>query len=105
GLSCSTTLKLTDAEKARLDPALQGLFEAGDTDSSRFDVSNRSDGSKEYGVIIRTANADEIRIAGVVVESVMGDVVTARVTLIELKKILALPSVRSIQNSAKNYPH
>jgi len=53
---------------------LQGLFEAGDTDSSRFDVSNRSDGSKEYGVIIRTANADEIRIAGVVVESVMGDI-------------------------------
>ena len=95
---------LTDREMAKLDPPLQRLVAEGSAAESDYDVSIRSGGEKEYGVIIRSANAEELRSAGIPINTVMGDVITARLTISELKKVLTIPSVRALQNSSKNYP-
>jgi len=103
-VSCSATSRLSDVERAKLDPALQRLLAQDRIDEKEYDTSVRADGSKEYGLSVRSNNADEMRKAGIRVSSVFGDVVTVRVTLDELRKLVRLGSVRSIQNSSSNYP-
>jgi len=100
---CTPALQLTDQERLKLDQQLQSLFEKNPQETF-LDVSRRSNGEKEYGVIIRASNAEEIRAQGVQVGSVYGDVITARITVGELRKILSLQSVRAVQNGSKNYP-
>jgi len=101
---CSAEGTLTSEERAKLDPPLQRLFSGGNPDESQFDVSTLSNGQKAYSVIIRSSNADELRSLGVQVGSVFQDVITARVTLKELRKILSLPAVRAVQTGSRNYP-
>jgi len=102
-LGCARPL-LTDREMAKLDPPLQKLVAGEFAAESDYDVSNRSGGEKEYGVIIRSSNAGELRSAGIPINSVMGDVITARLTVDEMRKVLTIPSVHALQNSSKNYP-
>ena len=94
----------TDREMAKLDPPLQRLVTGENVAESEYDVSDRSSGEKEYGVIIRSSNPEELKTAGIPINAVMGDVITARLTISELKKALTIPSVRALQNSSKNYP-
>ncbi len=101
--SCARPL-LTDREMAKLDPQLQRLVAGETVAESDYEVSNRLSGEKEYGVIIRSSNAEDLRSAGIPINSVIGDVITARLTISELKKVLTIPSVRALQNSSKNYP-
>ncbi len=95
---------LTDREMAKLDPPLQRLIVGEAVVEGDFDVSNRPGGEKEYGVIIRSSNPEELKSAGIPINTVMGDVITARLTISELKKVLTIPSVRALQNRSKNYP-
>jgi hypothetical protein len=101
---CSSTTRLTSAEKSKLDPSLQKLLETGEGDPDHYDVHTRSDGTRVYGVIIRSQNVDALRKAGIKIGSIFGDVVTAQITVKEIRKIADIPSVRSISNSSKNYP-
>lgn len=103
-VSCAVTNRLSDAERAKLDPPLQRLLTQERVVESDYDTTVRADGSREYGLSVRTSNADEIRKAGIRVSSVFGDVVTVRVTLEELRKLVGLSSVRSVQSGSKNYP-
>lgn len=103
-LSCSGP-GLSVEERAKLDPVLQELVSGQTVSEQRYDVTVRPDGTKEYGVIVRTDAPDEVRALGVAVGSVFGDVVTVRVTPDELKRIAALKTVKSVQNSGKNVPH
>lgn len=48
---------------------------------------------------------EELQSTGIKIQSVFGNVLTARLTLPELRKILSLPSVRSVENGSKNYLH
>ena len=102
--TCSGVNQLSDVERSKLDPAVQRLFTMDRMVESDYDTTIRPDGSKEYGLVVRSANAGELKQAGIRVSSVFGDVVTVRVTLEELKKLVGLPSVRSVQNGSKNYP-
>ena len=104
-LSCGDIYRLSESERAKLDPDLQALFETDDPPANRYDVTVRPDGSKEYAIIVRTSEADELRKEGITVGSVFGDVVTVRVTREELRRILSLPTVRAVENSVKSYPH
>lgn len=104
-LSCGGPMALTDAERAKLDPGLQALLVEGTGSESRYDVTIRPDGTREYGVIVRTTDAEKLRAAGIHVQSVLGDVVTVRVTVDELCNVARLPSVRAVQNSGKNTLH
>jgi hypothetical protein len=101
--SCASTTGLTEAERQKLDPPLQRLLTGERVSESEYDIAMRLDGSKEYAVVVRSNNADELKKAGIRVSSVFGDVVTVRVTLEELRKIVGLSTVRSMQNGSKNF--
>ncbi|HXG37426.1 MAG TPA: hypothetical protein VNL36_01505 [Bacteroidota bacterium] len=103
--ACRTTAPLTDAEKAKLDPALIALLEREDTVEGDYVVSARANGEKQYAVIIRSTRPEELRAAGIPIEAVVGDVITARVTKEELRKLVSLPSVRAVTNSGRDYTH
>ena len=103
-LSCSSSSNLSDLERSKLDPPLLILVESGTALESSFDSGVRSDGEKEYGVIIRSSNVEELKSAGIRIGSVFGDVITARVTVNELRKIVSLSSVRAVTAGSKNYP-
>jgi len=68
------------------------------------DMSVRSDGTRVYGVIIRASNPDELRNAAIPLTSVTGDVITARLSLEELRKLIRLPSVRWVETGSTNFP-
>lgn len=104
-LSCGGPMALTEAERAKLDPGLQSLLTEGTGTEAGYDVTVRPDGTREYGVIVRTTDAEQLRAAGVRVQSVSGDVVTVRVSVDELRTVARLPSVRAVQNSGKNTLH
>jgi hypothetical protein len=104
-VSCGGPQALTEAERAKLDPGLQTLLAEGTGPESRYDVTTRPDGKVEYGVIVRTADAEQLRAAGIRVQSVLGDVVTVRVTVDELRTVARLPAVRAVQDSGKNTLH
>jgi hypothetical protein len=103
-LNCSSIVTLTEAEKAKLDPALQKLLMEENISESDYDVSIRPDSTKEYGVIIRSSNVEDLRSVGIQVGSVVGDFITARVTVNELRRIVPLPTVHAVHNSTKNFP-
>ena len=89
----------------KLDPALSKLLAGMGVDEKEFDVDTRADGVKEYEVIIHASKPDELQAAGIHLLSSFGTVSTARVTLPELRKVLGMPSVLSVQNGSKNYLH
>ena len=103
--SCGSGRELTDMDKAKLDIPLRALLSGENVLSERFDVSYRSDGTKVYGVIVRSSHPEELRKAGIHVASVFGDVLTVRATREELRAIVVLPSVRSIECGARNVLH
>lgn len=102
---CSSTTELTEAERQKLDPQLTMLLRGDIVAESDLDAGLRKDGTKEYGVIIRSKNVEEIKQAGIQIGSAFSDVITARVTIPELRKILSLASVRAVQSSSKNRLH
>lgn len=103
-LSCAPTT-LTQEQMGKLDPELQRIVSGEDVSDQNLDISVLPDGRKQYGVIIRSLHSDEIRSAGITVGSVFGDVITARVTVEELRELVKLPSVRAVQSSTINFPH
>jgi hypothetical protein len=98
-------MNLTREEAAKLDPVLHKIFLSGESDESQLDVGRRKDGEKEYAVIIRTSDVEALRSSGITPGSVFDDVVTARVTKNELRKVLRLSAVRAVQNGSKNVLH
>ena len=102
--ACSGTTALTETERQKLDPQLIMLLSGDAVSDSDYDSSLRGDGTKEYAVIIRSENVEEFKRSGIQVGSAFSDVITARVTLKELRKVLALSSVRAVQASLKNHP-
>jgi hypothetical protein len=103
-VACSGIRELTETERQKLDPQLTMLLRGDAIAESDFDLGIRKDGTREYGVIIRSKDVEGIKRAGIQVGSSFSDVITARVTIPELRKILGLESVRAVQSSSKNRP-
>jgi hypothetical protein len=103
--ACTSSPELTKEERAKLDPALSKLFSGINIDEKEYDVFTKPDGLKEYEVIIRVSKPDELQAAGIRLQSNFGPVLTARVTLSELRKILSMSSVQTVQNGSRNYLH
>jgi hypothetical protein len=101
---CASVSTLSQAERAKLDPGLIRLLEGEAGSNDTYDVSLRANGEREYNVILRCSHPDELRSAGIRIGSVFGDVVTARLTISELRKAVALQSVKAVQNSSTTYP-
>jgi hypothetical protein len=106
-LHCSSTKSLSEAEKAKLDLPLLHLLTGKPVEENRLDILTRSDGTKEYAIIIRSNHSEEINEMGIAISSVFGDVIVARATIKELRKIVSLSSVRAIEVGSKNIiqPH
>lgn len=99
---CSGSGRLSDADRAKLDPPLQRLLSGKQIAETDYDISIRQDGTKEYAVIIRSRNPDEVKSAGIRISSAYGEVLTARVSRDELAGLLRLPSVRFVESSSRN---
>jgi hypothetical protein len=102
--ACAGSTDLSKDERSKIDPAIMKLLSEPSIDETVYDVGRRDDGTKEYGVILRVTTTDELRSAGIRIQSVFGNVATARLTVKELRTILSLPSVRSVENGSRNYP-
>lgn len=103
-LSCTFRHSLSSEEMNKLDFTLQRFVLGEFVGEDELPATIRLDGSKEYGVIVRTSNVDELTKAGFRPNSVFGDVVTVRVTVDELRRLVKLSSVRFVEAGSKNYP-
>jgi len=103
--SCCGSRELNSFESAKLTPGLLALLTEESAPDELYDFSMRADGTKEYGIIIRSTTPDELRARGVRVQSAIGDVITVRVSKEELRALLALPSVRPVDQGSKNQLH
>jgi hypothetical protein len=103
--SCCGPRELTSVERAKLTPGLIALLTEESVPDELYDTSLSADGTKEYGVIIRASDAQELRNHGIKVQSVINDIVTARVSKEQLRSLLALASVRSVDQGNVNRPH
>jgi hypothetical protein len=101
-IQCSSPKPLSDAEKAKLDSHLIQLFSGKQMNENLVTETLRDDGSIEYAVIVRSEHPEEIKALGIEVSSVFGDVIVVHATIDELRKILLLPSVRSMQAGSRN---
>lgn len=104
-VGCSSTTELTEVERQKLDPPLQRLLMGERVVESEYDIRTRPDGTREYAVIVRSKNVEELKAAGIRLSSAFGDVVTVRVTFDELRTLVSLPSVRSVEAGSKNSLH
>ncbi|HTP80184.1 MAG TPA: hypothetical protein VMM57_07255 [Bacteroidota bacterium] len=93
---------LTREEKEKLDSPLQRLLASGGRDVMGLDVSTREGGETEYGVIIRSARPEDLRSAGIRVQSIVGELVTARLTRDEIPTVVRLRSVLSVGAGNRN---
>jgi hypothetical protein len=98
---CGDSWELSSAERAKLAPPLLALLTGDQVADELYDVTSLPDGTKEYGVIVRCSQPDELRSADIRVRSVLGDVVTATVTRAQLRLVVSLPSVRWVEQGSK----
>jgi hypothetical protein len=103
--ACSAQPDLSPAQLAKIDPVLQVLLEREDVSSAQYDISVRPDGTREYGVIVYGSAPDTLRALGIPVQSVLGEMMTARVSVAQLRLLAVQVTVRSVQNSSKDRPH
>jgi hypothetical protein len=100
-LYCSSTKSLSEAEKAKLDLPLLHLLTDKPVEENRLDIFIRTDGTKEYAVIVQSVHPEDIRTLGITVSSVFGDIIVVHATLEELKNIISLPSVQAIRTGSR----
>lgn len=104
-VGCSNSAPiLTDAQMNKLDPALQRLVEGEPRGMDRYSTSERDDGTTVYGVILRSDDPASLQDAGLPVNSVQGDIVTARLTIDQIRRAARLDAVRRIENPTQTGP-
>lgn len=102
-LQCASGGELTAEQRKKLDAALQRLVVEGE-ESPDLETATRGDGTVVYLVLVRTNDADALREADLPVNSVSGDVVTARWSVEEIRAAARLPAVRRIEASGRARP-
>jgi hypothetical protein len=100
-MHCSSTKSLSEAEKAKLDPPLLHLLTGKPVEENRLDILTRSDGTKEYAVIVQSVHPEDIQSLGITVSSVFGDVIVVHITLEELKNVVSLPTVKAVRTGSR----
>ena len=64
-----------------------------------------NDGQPGYRALIRTSDADQIRRAGIAVQSYLGDIATARVSIDDLRTLSTMQGVAQVSVPTLLYPH
>lgn len=70
----------------------------------RYSTSMRDDGVTVYSVILRSNTPEVLRDAGLPLNSVQGDVITARLSITQLRTAARLDAVRRIENPTETTP-
>lgn len=104
GACTNSESALTDSQREKLDPALQRLVEGGDPTMDRYSTSESDDGTTVYSVILRSDDPSALREAGLPINSVRGDIVTARLTVSQIREAARLDAVRRIENPSQMSP-
>ena len=71
----------------------------------RYSTSRRNDGVTVYSVIIRSNNPEALRKADLPLNSVQGDVITARLSIAQLRTAARLAAVQRIENPTETTPN
>ncbi len=104
GSGCTHPPGLSKLEKQKLDPRLQRLLRNPATPPPRLASVADQNGTVRYLVIIHSDDPEKVKQAGIVVNSQVGNRLTALVSLEELRQIVRLPSVRFVESGSKNFP-
>jgi hypothetical protein len=94
---------LTKGELEKLDPALRRLVQ-GSTPQGAIPSTTRPDGTVAYAAFIRATDAERVREAGLPINSVSGNILTAWLSTSELRKAARLEVVTSIESSGEASP-
>lgn len=94
---------LTKEELEKLDPDLRRLVQ-GSAPQQAIPSTTRPDGTRAYSVFIRATDAERVREAGLPINSVSGNILTARLSTSELRKAARLEAVTSIESSGEASP-
>lgn len=90
---------MKDEHMKKLDPFLQRIVTGQSVPTSLIDTHVDNDGIRWYGVIIRTSNPEELHTLEIRIGSIVGNLVTARVTREQIIPIAQLGSVSYIEIS------
>lgn len=93
----------TDDTSSKLSPELVQLIET-ETDSSIESVGVNESGKSLYEVLIRTSDVEQLKEAGISVNSESGGIATARLTVSEIEQAANLESVSMIRYSGQAQP-
>jgi hypothetical protein len=102
-ISCTGERELTLEERGKLDPELQGIL-SGTRADTLTSSTVRPDGTREYSVIIYGNDPPSLQRRGYRIQTILGEMMTATVTVTELKNLAAEPSVRSITLGKRKHP-
>ena len=94
---------LTTAQRNRIGPRLQQLL-TSKARPYRVEPVGTRDGTPIYSVTIRSSDAEAFREAGLSVTSVQGDIITARLTVEEIRRAATVPSVQAIRAAGEVQP-
>ena len=94
---------LTEPQMQKLDPALQRLVRGESRGMDRYSTFER-DEVTVYSVILRSNNPEALRKADLPLNSVQGDVITARLSITQLRTAARLDAVRRIENPTETTP-
>jgi hypothetical protein len=103
--NCSSKQSLSKAEKEKLDPFLRLLVLDEEIDEDKYSIYQQEDGTILYGVLIQTTDVEEINKTGIQINSENGNIITAKLTLQDIRRLVTLKSVVFINNSTKNKIH
>ena len=97
---------LKDYEKQKLDPVLQQLIKnPEEAPTNALNVNRNAEGHSRYDVILYGSDADSLRKAGIPIQSVIDTIMTAQLTIEQIRKAASLSSVRSVRHAKKSYPN
>jgi lipopolysaccharide export LptBFGC system permease protein LptF len=102
-INCRNTAPLSQAESEKLDRALQRLVTGQSLSRDSYTISTR-DGDTVYSVLIRTDDPERLSQSNVPIGTVNGNIVTARLTIDQIREAASLPFVRSIANPERARP-
>lgn len=97
---------LTQVQRQRLGPALQ-RFLTGDTTSTsrRVESVGTREGEKIYSVLIQSQNPEALRDADIPLTNVVGETITARLTVKEILTAASTDGIQSIRSDKQLEPH
>lgn len=98
------TGELSAGQKQRLAPSLRRLVRGEEQTPNPVEPVGTRDGAPVYGVMIECSDPAALREAGVPLVSVQGTLITARLTLDQIRTAAAVDAVQSIR-AARSVQH